>query len=146
VWELFDTAGSVPRAIAGGGRYDRLMEQLGGKALPMVGFGFGDVVISLILEERGLIPTLGRGIDAVVYPLSADEFVPAKRIATRLRADGQAVLVDYSQRRFKHVVRAAEEAGAQQLYILGSSEVKAGIVKCRSLADRSERELPLDGF
>ena len=44
--ELFDASGDLPRAIAGGGRYDRLIETLGGKSLPMVGFGFGDVVIT----------------------------------------------------------------------------------------------------
>jgi histidyl-tRNA synthetase len=146
VWELFDTAGSVPRAIAGGGRYDGLMAHLGGKPTPMVGFGFGDVVITLILQERQLIPDLGRGVDDVVFPMGNGEFVVANRIATALRAQGRSVLVDYSGRRFKHVIRAAEEAGAESMYILGSNEVQAQVVKHRRLADRSEQEIPLSIF
>jgi histidyl-tRNA synthetase len=146
VWELFDTAGAVPRAIAGGGRYDRLMEHLGGEPTPMVGFGFGDVVILLILEERGLLPTIERGVSDVVYPMSATEFVVANRIAAKLRADGKQVLVDYSCRRFKHVIKAAEDAGAQTLWILGGSEVTNGIVKQRNLIERSEMAVRLDTF
>ncbi|MFW5845916.1 MAG: histidine--tRNA ligase [Planctomycetota bacterium] len=146
VWELFDTGGAVPLAIAGGGRYDGLMEHLGGMPTPMVGFGFGDVVISLILEERGLIPQLDRGIDAVVYPMSAAEFPIANRIATQLRSEGQQILVDYSRRRFKHVVRAAEDAGAATLWILGTHEREQGVIKKRSLADRSEETVALDDF
>ena len=84
VWELFDTAGNVPRAIAGGGRYDRLMETLGGEPTPMVGFGFGDVVISLLLEERGLLPKESARVDDVVYPMDASGFAAANQIAASL--------------------------------------------------------------
>ena len=55
VFELVDKQGKN-RAIAGGGRYDNLMKTLGGNELPMAGFGFGDVVISNIIEEKNLFP------------------------------------------------------------------------------------------
>lgn len=53
VFEIFETAG-VERAIAGGGRYDRLIELFGGPSLPACGFGMGDVVLGLVLADRGL--------------------------------------------------------------------------------------------
>jgi histidyl-tRNA synthetase len=144
VWELFDTGGSVPRAIAGGGRYDRLMEALGGKPTPMVGFGFGDVVITLLLEERKLLPAPTALVDDVVFPMQRAGFPVANQIAAALRAAGRRVLVDYSERRFKHVVGTAEAAGARRMLILGESELQAGVVKLRSLgADRTETDQPI---
>ncbi len=146
VWELFDTQGAVPRAIAGGGRYDRLMETLGGSPTPIVGFGFGDVVIALILEERNLLPPAEARVDALVYPMSADLFPTANRIAASLRAKGQRVLVDYTERRFKNILKVADQAGCAHLYILGSEEVERGVVKVRNLSDRSEAEQALSSF
>jgi len=56
VFEAFDVSGEVPRAIMGGGRYNNLLGAVGGESLPATGFALGDVVISLILESKGLIP------------------------------------------------------------------------------------------
>jgi histidyl-tRNA synthetase len=55
VFELHEASGAE-RAIAGGGRYDNLIETFGGPATPSVGFGMGDVVLSLVLQDRGLLP------------------------------------------------------------------------------------------
>jgi histidyl-tRNA synthetase len=55
VFEAFDRKG-VLRAIAGGGRYDKLLETFGGDPTPAVGFGFGDAVIVELLKERNILP------------------------------------------------------------------------------------------
>ncbi len=147
VWELFDASGAMPRAISGGGRYDRLLEAFGGTSVPMVGFGFGDVVITEILRERGLLPTLARGIEDVVYPLSAAEFAVANRVARTLRGQGRAVAVDYSLRRFRHVIERAEKDGASRLFILGGDEVRDGVCQVRHLgAQKREEKVPLAGL
>ena len=144
VWELFDNSGSVPRAIAGGGRYDRLMETFGGQPVPMVGFGFGDVVIGLLLEERGMIPAFSERVQDYIYPMDADAFVTANQIAAKLRADGQRVLVDYSCRRFKHVIKAAESSGASRMFTLGKNEIEQGVAKVRTIgAERIEHDVPI---
>jgi histidyl-tRNA synthetase len=147
VWEVFDATGALPRAIAGGGRYDRLLESFGGKPTPMVGFGCGDVVILEILKERGLLPPLPRKIDDVVYPMSAAEFPVANRVAASLRRQGRTVLVDYSERRFKHVVQRAEDEGASRLLILGGNEVRDGVCVVKTLgAEKREEKVPLASF
>ncbi len=148
VWEVFAQVGTIRRAVAGGGRYDRLCEQLGGSPVPMVGFGFGDVVIGELLGELGRLPAFARGIDDVVYPMSAKEFAAANRIAGALRRQGRQVSVDYSGRRFKHVIERAESDGATRLFILGGNEVKEGVVVERTLggATRQERKVPLTDF
>jgi histidyl-tRNA synthetase len=144
VWEVFDATGAMPRAIAGGGRYDRLMEVFGGQPTPMVGFGFGDVVILEILKERNLLPAFTRGIDDVVYPMSASEFSVATQVATYLRSQGRSVAVDYTARRFKHVVERAEKDGAKRLLILGSNEVRDGVCIVRKLGgERVEEKIAL---
>ncbi len=149
VWEAFDASGSLPRAISGGGRYDRLLEVFGGQPTPMAGFGFGDVVIVEILEERKLIPAhvRARALDDVVYPLSAAEFVVANRVAAALRAQGRAVAVDYSCRRFKHVIKRAEDDGAKRLLVIGADEAKAEQVTVRTLgAERQEIRVALSSL
>ena len=62
VFEAFDRKGEL-RAIAGGGRYDDLVEKLGGPALPAVGFAIGDMTFALLLEQRGLMPKLVKSPD-----------------------------------------------------------------------------------
>ena len=147
VWEVFAQAGTIRRAVAGGGRYDRLCEQLGGNPMPMVGFGFGDVVICELLDELGRLPVLPRGIDDVVFPMSVKEFPTANRIAASLRKQGRNVSVDYSGRRFKNVIERAEQDGAARLFILGGNEVKEGVVVERILGkERIERKVPLGEF
>jgi histidyl-tRNA synthetase len=144
VWEAFDASGAMPRAIAGGGRYDRLVETFGGKPLPMAGFGMGDVVIIDILRERALLPPLRRQVDDVVYPMSAAEIPVANRIARFLRKQGRTVVVDYSLRRFKHVVERAEKVdGAANLYILGGNEIAAGKATVKPLGQEGAKEYPV---
>jgi histidyl-tRNA synthetase len=142
VWELFDIAGTM-RAIAGGGRYDNLISSLGGAATPMVGFGFGDVVILDLLEEKGLLPPMTQDSTEVVYPMSEEELPQAMQVAAARRAQGHNVALDATFRRFKHIVSKAEKDGAVGLWIIGSQEREQNVVKYRSLANRAESEVAL---
>ncbi len=77
VFEVHE-AGGKERAIAGGGRYDKLIEMFGGPPTPAVGFGMGDVVLSLILQDRGLMPEGQALLDKLSEPpasLRPDVFV-----------------------------------------------------------------------
>lgn len=138
VWELFDTAGTVPRAIAGGGRYDNLLASLGGSPTPMVGFGFGDVVITLLLEERGLLPQRPAIATDIVYPMSKEEFPMANRLAQALRTQGHHVRVDYTTRRFKSVIKAAEKHGATTVWIIGEEERTREVVRKKIMGGGQE--------
>ncbi len=96
VFELFDRSGEF-RAICGGGRYDNLLDAIGGAALPALGFGMGDVVLTELLRARKLLPPSESSID---YWLTADEDVPVTTVmseAGRLRAQGFSV--EYALRR-----------------------------------------------
>ena len=67
-------------------------------------------------------------------------FAVANQIAASLRSTGRKVWVDYSQRRFKHVIKRAEALGASALYVLGESEIADGVVKVRTLGDERVEE------
>ncbi len=142
VFEAFDAGGTL-RAIAGGGRYDRLAETLGGKPVPAVGFGFGDAVIGELLEDEGLWPPLPRTIDDVVYAFGPDEKAAAVRVANRLRKEGRQVELCMGQSKLKRVLGDADKNGAQRAYLIGEDERTRGVVKVKDLATQQEHEEPL---
>jgi histidyl-tRNA synthetase len=139
VFEARDAAGSL-RAVAGGGRYDRLLESLGGRALPAVGFGFGDAVIHELLEERGKLPALPRRLDAVVYPFTEAERSAAVQLAQTLRARGESVELVLGSVKPKRALADADRAGAVRIYLLGPDERARGVVKVRELASGREHD------
>jgi len=142
VFEARDARGEL-RAVAGGGRYDRLLESLGGRPLPAVGFGFGDAVIGELLHERGKLPALPRRLDAVVYPLTEAERPAAIRVAKALRARGEAVELVLGTVKPKRALADADRAGAVRIYLVGPDERARGVAKVRELATGQEHDEPL---
>ena len=141
VFEAYDAERKL-RAVCGGGRYDRLLETLGGPSIPAVGFGFGDVVIAELLADHGLLPALPRGLDDVVCALGEAQRTAAIRVAERLRAEGRAVELVLGESRPKRVLADADKAGARSVWLLGPDEAARGVVKVRDLAAGTEREEP----
>ena len=142
VFEVFDARGKL-RSICGGGRYDRLLQSLGGTAVPAVGFGFGDSVIMELLADRGRLPEIPRRLDAVVYAFGEEERPAAIRLATRLREEGQSVELVLRPVRLRRALQDADRIGAARIYMVGSDELARGVAKVRDLASGEERDEPL---
>jgi histidyl-tRNA synthetase len=142
VFEAFDSGGEL-RAICGGGRYDRLLEQLGGPATPAVGFGFGDVVIAELLADKGLRPELPPAVDALVFSFGDDERPAATRLAAALRSRGESVQLVLGPSRLKRVLSEADRAGASRVYLIGSDELAAGEALVRNLESGEQSREPL---
>lgn len=142
VFEAFDTAGEL-RAICGGGRYDRLTELLGGKAIPAVGFGFGDVVIGELLKDRNLLPELRKEVHDVVFAFSDAEYPFAVRLAARLRREGRAVELILGAIKLKRALADADRLGAERIFLLGPDEISRGVAKQRNLKTGEESDQPL---
>jgi histidyl-tRNA synthetase len=144
VFEGFD-AGRQLRAVCGGGRYDRLLETLGGPKVPAVGFGFGDVVIGELLADLGRLPELRRPLDAVVFAFGDAERPAAIRLATALRAEGASVELALSGGKLKRALADADRAGARRVFLVGPEEVAEGAAIERDLATGEQRRRPLPG-
>ncbi len=144
VFEAFDAGGTL-RAIAGGGRYDRLAETLGGKPVPAVGFGFGDAVIGELLEDEKLWPELARDVQDFVYAFGPEEKSAAITVANRLRAAGRRVELIFGSLKLKRVLGDADKAGAERVFLIGEDERARGVVKVKDLARQEEHEEPIFG-
>jgi histidyl-tRNA synthetase len=145
VFELRDRGGKF-RSICGGGRYDSLLSTYGGKSIPAIGFGFGDVVIMELLEELKLLPTLTHGIDYAVLPFSEEQVPVALEVAQRLRGAGLRVASDFSFRKLKRALQRADEMGARKAVLLLPDELAQGEVVVRDMAARSELRLAKEAF
>jgi histidyl-tRNA synthetase len=143
VFEAFDRKGDL-RALAGGGRYNDLVQKLGGPDLPAVGFAIGDMTMELLLEQRGLMPTLVQSPDIYVVIGGAKERPVALGDITGLRAGGYRVEYPWRDLPFGKQFKAAAESGAKLALIYGEDEVARGVVKLRDLINRQEVEVPRD--
>ncbi|TVP46431.1 MAG: histidine--tRNA ligase [Gemmatimonadales bacterium] len=142
VFEIFDRVGEF-RAICGGGRYDRLLELVGGDPLPAVGFGMGDVVLSELLKDRGLAPTFSREVDWYVGAVTPAERPLARQLAGALRASGDSVVTPLRDQSVRRQLKSAASEGARRVMLVGPDEVARGIVQVRDMADGSETEVEI---
>ena len=117
VFELFDAKGEL-RAICGGGRYDNLLQALGGVDLPALGFGMGDVVLAELLRDRGLLPSKTPGPQVWVASEAASMERDLRRAATVLRRHGVSVEYALREQALMKQVKAAKSAGAEWVLTL----------------------------
>ena len=147
VFEIHEASGGE-RAIAGGGRYDGLVELFGGPKTPAMGFGMGDVVLGLVLADRGLLPKDGNELlprpDAFVVSAgepAADAELP--RLVARLRADGFHVRHSYkATRNVGKLLADASKQRARFAVILGA-ELADGRAMLKDLASGEQRPVAL---
>jgi histidyl-tRNA synthetase len=143
VFELYDRKGQE-RAICGGGRYDDLIQSLGGPKLEALGFGMGDVVLTLMLKDRGLLPETPSRVDAVVIPVGADLASAARTVVVRLRRAGLRAETPFSPAGVGKDLKAANRDRAPFAVIVGPDEWSQGSVNLKDLRSGDERAVPLE--
>ncbi len=141
VFEAFDRQGRF-RALAGGGRYDHLIEKLGGPAMAATGFAVGDVTLWEYLQDRKLLPSYVDAPDVFVVVGGEGERRAAFADISRLRAAGFRVEYSLKQVAFGKQFKLAGSSGARFALIYGSEELASGTVKVRNLHDRTEQNVP----
>ena len=142
VFELFD-AGRALRAICGGGRYDQLLGQVSGVALPCVGFGMGDVVLAELLKNRAFERAAPRRLDAFLVAVSGDDERAVLGLAHTLRDRGLAVEYALRSGSVRRQLELAAARGAPRAVILGPDERAAGTAVVRDLVGGAETRVPL---
>jgi histidyl-tRNA synthetase len=143
VWEIFDRERKL-RSIAGGGRYDKLIAELGGPKLEALGFGMGDISLGELLADRGLVPDPPPRADAFVVPIGAEMEGPARRVLATLRRQGISADGLYRTTRVGRALKAADAAGARRAILVGPDEWGAGEVRVKDLASGQESRVRLD--
>jgi histidyl-tRNA synthetase len=144
VFEVHPPLEGAQSALGGGGRYDGLIQELGGPPTPAVGFGTGIERIVLNLKRQEASPPTARGLDAFVAYQTPQARLAALRLASRLRREGIAAVVASGDRSLKAQMRQADGRGARFALILGARELAAGTVTVRRLADGQQQTLPLE--
>jgi histidyl-tRNA synthetase len=121
--------------IGGGGRYDGLMETLGGQALSGIGFGLGvdRALLAAIAEET--VPSQEFSSDLFIIPLGDESKEEVLMIAQRLRESGVKTEIAFGDRALKGAMKAADKSGARYVIVLGEAELAAGTVDLKRMSD-----------
>ena len=131
-------------AVAGGGRYDGLIEEMGGNHTPAVGFATGLERLLLALENQNLLPDKNRSVDAYVVALGEKAQAEAFKLVMDLRDAGLSAAIDYAGRSMKAQMKQANKLNAKYAVILGEDEIAEGAALIRSMADSSQEKVAFD--
>ena len=143
VFELFD-AGYSLRAICGGGRYDNLLQSLGGVDLPALGFGMGDVVLSELLKERQLVPAFVERLDVFLAAVTPEDHPVLPGLAHTLRDAGARVEYPLTESNLGKQLKLANARGARFAVLIGPDDRARGEVVLKDLATGTQQSLPQD--
>lgn len=140
VFEVFDAKGEL-RAVCGGGRYDGLLQALGGVDMPAAGFGWGDVVLGELLRDRGLLPSAPPSPD--IWVAAGEDVDPAhvRSVVGALRRAGRRVEYALRPQQVSKQLKAAVSAGAAAALILRADAPEGATV--RDLTSGSETPVVL---
>lgn len=142
VFEAFDTSGSVKRAILGGGRYDNLLADVGGQPLSGIGFAMGDVVIGIILQEKGLLPEFNPTPADVLVTLF-DETLLTKSFAlsAQLRKAGINTIAFPEPAKLQKQFKFADKMKMKLALVLGPDEEAQGLVVVKNLKSGDQAQI-----
>ncbi len=130
--------------IGGGGRYDGLVQELGGPSTPGIGFGIGTERCLLVLEQLGrALPVFDERPVAMIAPLGDAARPHAVRLLHQLRTAGIAADMDYAGRSLKAQMRAADRLQAECVVILGDNEIAEGVAAVKDMAAGTQETVPL---
>ena len=130
--------------IGGGGRYDGLMQTLGGQALSGIGFGLGVDRALLAVEAEKLLKEDQFTSDLYVIPLGREQKSAALSLATSLRNRGLRVEIAFGDRALQGAMKAADNSGSRYVVILGDAEIKSGEVELKRMSDGSVSSVKIE--
>jgi len=146
VFEIYDKACDL-RAIGGGGRYDNLLKQFGGPALPATGFGIGDCVLAILLEEKGLLQKQlpARKLDYFVACADKAYSEAAVKLTMKLRSLGWTANFSYKVTKLSKQLKQASDQNARRCVIIGS-EIESGKLIEKNMATGEQELKGIDKF
>lgn len=144
VFEVQPQGGGSQSSLCGGGRYDGLIEELGGKPTPAVGFAAGlERLILSVKEQKVTVPPLAKPQVFIAY-LGDDARDTAVKLAASLRRAGIGVIEAMGSRSLKAQLRQANNLAIPKAVIIGEEEVKGGMVILRDMMTASQETVPIE--
>ncbi|MFH1314489.1 MAG: histidine--tRNA ligase [Candidatus Eisenbacteria bacterium] len=140
VFEVFHESAGVDSSLGGGGRYDELVEGVGGPSTPAVGFSAGMERIILALRAEKTADSIGGGVDVYVAPVGDEATAVAYELAGELRKT-HAVWLEFDQRKLDRQLRSASKLGARFTAIIGSDEIVRNVVRIKDMNSGEQHEV-----
>ena len=143
VFEIItDTPDGDPLTVCGGGRYDGLVEELGGPATPGIGWGMGIERMLMVQDMRGTAPAAPGYLDAFVVTLGDEARMAGVKLVGELRAVGVKADLDHAARSMKAQFKYAGKLGVKNVIVIAGDELQKGVVKLRDMVNSTEQEIP----
>ena len=146
VFEFVSNAIGAQGTVCGGGRYDGLIEELGGQRTPSLGFGLGIERLMLLMEAQGCEFPKQNVPDLFIVSMGEKATLKAVEIANDMREEGFTCLYDVNGRGLRAQMKYANKLGAKYTVVLGEDEVQSGIAKLKNMESGEEAEIALPTF
>jgi len=144
VFEFVSQSIGAQGTVCGGGRYNHLVEEIGGKPTPCVGFGMGLERLIMVAEAVGVTLGSPERPDIYIAPLGEEQYLPAYRLIQKLRAKGIAAETDLAGRSLKAQMKFADKTQAKYVVVLGADERISGIVKLKNMSNSTEETVRIE--
>ena len=146
VFEFVSNSIGAQGTVCGGGRYDGLIEELGGQHTPSLGFGMGLERLMLLMETQGCEFPESSKPDLFIVSMGEKATLKAVEIAKDMREEGFSCLYDINGRGLRAQMKYADKLGAKFTVVLGDNEVSEGIAKLKNMQTGEETEIALATF
>lgn len=146
VFEFVSNSIGAQGTVCGGGRYDGLVDSLGGPKTPSLGFGMGLERLMLLMETQNCnFPEAGKP-DLFIVALGEKATLKAVELCKDMRDEGFTALMDLNQRSVRAQMKYADKLGARYNIVIGDNEVEQGTAKLKDMTTGEETEIALDTF
>ncbi|MGN1123204.1 MAG: histidine--tRNA ligase, partial [Eubacterium sp.] len=146
VFEFVSNSIGAQGTVLGGGRYDGLVEELGGQHTPSLGFAMGLERLMLLMDAQGCEFPEPSVPDLFIAAIGDKATLKAVEIAKDMRAEGFEAVMDLNQRSIRAQMKYADKLGAKFNIVIGDNEVDSGIAKLKNMQSGEETEIALDTF
>lgn len=144
VFEFVTTEIGAQGTVCGGGRYDGLVEELGGKPTPSLGFAMGIERILLLMEKQGATFLPEKELDLYIAPMDESAVTKAMQLAKEAREAGYTVEYDLMERGLKAQMKYADKKGAAFTMVLGENELNSGTAKLKNMQTGEQTEISIE--
>lgn len=146
VFEIITDTENGPLTVCGGGRYDGLIENLGGPATPGVGFGMGVERMLMVQDQQYTAKKAGPIYDVFVVTMGTDARVDGEKLVRQLRKDGIRADIDHANRSMKAQFKYANKLGVRRVVVIAGDELSRNAVKLRDMDKGLEAEVARDNI